>query len=120
MTLTRESKVLIGICVLDLISTLVLLNHTGTIEGNPLMSFYLRYGVGMFVLMKVALVVLPLFIAEWSRQYRPRFVRFMLRSAIAIYVGIYLVMFLAVNVVGATTGLATPPYTPHHHTHTAK
>ena len=98
MTLTRESQVLIVICILDLASTLFLLNTTGVREGNPLMSFYLRYGVAVFVMAKLSLVVLPLFVAEWSRQYRPQFVRLMLRAAIAVYLGLYLAVFLSVNV----------------------
>lgn len=103
MTLTRESMVLMAICAFDLTSTLLLLNTNMASEGNPLMSFYLRYGIGTFVLMKLTLIFLPIFIAEWSRQYRPRFVRFMLRMAIASYLGIYLVLFLTVNV-GAESG----------------
>jgi len=98
MTITRESMVLMGICVLDLTSTLLLLNAKQASEGNPLMSFYLRYGIGTFVLMKLTLVLLPIFIAEWSRQYRPRFVRNMLRTAIATYLGVYLLLFLTINV----------------------
>jgi hypothetical protein len=99
MSLTRESQVLIIICLLDLLSTLMLVSHGGASEGNPLMSFYLRIGVWAFVLVKLALVFLPIFIAEWSMRYRPKFVRMMLRTAIATYVGMYLLVFLSVNVV---------------------
>lgn len=113
MTLTKESMVLMAICVLDLASTLILLNARQATEGNPLMSFYLKYGVGTFVLMKLTLVLLPIFIAEWSRQYRPRFVRFMLRAAIVGYLGTYLLLFMTINV-GAHAraepgGTAPPP-----------
>ena len=108
MTLTRESMVLIALCVVDLASTLFLLQTRGAREGNPLMSFYLRYGVGTFVLMKLTLIFLPVFIAEWSKQYRPRFVRFMLRIAIATYAGTYLVLFLTINV-GAQPPSEIPP-----------
>ncbi|MDH7601329.1 MAG: DUF5658 family protein [Armatimonadota bacterium] len=97
MTLTRESMVLIVICAADLLSTLFLLQSQGAREGNPLMAFYLRYGIGTFVMMKLTLMVLPVFIAEWSKQYRPRFVRLMLRTAIITYVGTYLLLFLTVN-----------------------
>lgn len=97
MTLTRESWVLMAICTADLVSTLILLNANGASEGNPLMSHYLKYGVGTFVLIKLSLILLPIFIAEWSKQYRPQFVRFMLRTAIVIYLGVYLVLFLTVN-----------------------
>jgi len=97
MTLTRESMVLMAICLIDLASTLLLLHTHSASEGNPVMGYYLNYGIGIFVLMKLALVALPIFIAEWSRQYRPKFVRLMLRAAIATYVGVYAVLFLLVN-----------------------
>ena len=99
MTLTRESIFLIGICTADLAATLLLLNSGGAMEGNPLMAFYLRYCIGTFVMVKLALVFLPLFIAELGKQYKPKFVRFMLRATIATYLGMYIVVFLAVNFV---------------------
>lgn len=97
MTLTKESLVLISICTLDLASTLLLLNAGSAVEGNPLMAYYLKYGIGTFVMVKLTLIFLPVFIAEWSKQYRPQFVRFMLRAAIGVYVGIYAFLFLTVN-----------------------
>lgn len=97
MRLARESVLLIVICAVDLVVTLALIGANTASEGNPLMAFYLRYGVGTFVMMKLTLVILPIFIAEWSMQYRPRFVRFMLRAAIAAYVGAYLLLFVVVN-----------------------
>jgi len=107
MSLTKESQVLIIICLLDLLSTLALLSQGTAMEGNPLMSFYLRFGVWVFVTVKLALVFLPIFIAEWSMRYRPEFVRMMLRTAIAAYVAVYLLVFLSVNVI-AYTRLRTP------------
>ena len=98
MTLAKESIFLIGICTADLASTLLLINSGGAVEGNPLMAFYLRYGIGTFVMVKLSLVFLPIFIAEWGKQYKPRFVRFMLRATIATYLGMYLVVYLMVNV----------------------
>lgn len=98
MTLTRESLILITICTLDLASTLLLLNAGSAIEGNPLMAYYLKQGIGTFVMVKLTLIFLPIFVAEWSKQYRPKFVRLMLRTAIAAYVGTYVLLFLAVNI----------------------
>ena len=113
MSLTKESQVLIIICLVDLLSTLALLSHGRALEGNPLMSFYLRFGVWVFVSVKLALVFLPIFIVEWSMRYRPRFVRMMLRTAIAAYVAMYLLVFLSVNVVAHTqhAGPTPPPGT---------
>lgn len=98
MTLTRESMLLILISLVDLSTTLFLLRTDSASEGNPLMSYYLNYGVGTFVMVKLTLVILPLFIAEYSRQFRPKFVRFMLRATIAAYLGTYLALFLTINV----------------------
>lgn len=97
MTLTKESTLLIAICVADLIATLFLLKNGVASEGNPLMAFYLTYGVGTFVMAKLTLVIMPIFIAEWSRQYRPRFVKYMLRTAIVAYVGVYIGLFSVIN-----------------------
>lgn len=97
MTLTRESLLLIGICTADLASTLFLLQNGIAREGNPLMSYYLKHGIGTFVMIKLSLVFLPIFIAEWCKQFKPRFVRFMLRATIAVYVGSYLLVMITVN-----------------------
>lgn len=111
MTLTKESLLLIGICTADLASTLLLINSGGAVEGNPLMSFYLRYGIGTFVMVKLSLVFLPIFVAEWGKQYRPKFVRWMLRATIATYVGMYLLVFLTVNT-GLVLASGEPMYLP--------
>lgn len=95
--------------MLDLASTLFLLNTKAAMEGNPLMSFYLGYGVGTFVLIKLTLMLLPIFIAEWSRQYRPQFVRLMLRAAIVTYVGAYVAVFLTTNVPALADRMAEAP-----------
>mgnify|MGYP001589569770 CR=1 FL=1 len=100
MTLTKESILLIGIATADLATTLLLLGAGVASEGNPLMAYYLKYGIGIFVMVKLGLIFFPIVIAEWSRQYRPKFVRFMLRATIATYLGVYLVMFLSINVAG--------------------
>lgn len=110
MTLTRESLILIGICILDLSSTLLLLNTNTASEGNPLMSYYLKQGVGTFVMVKLTLIFLPIFIAEWSKKYRPKFVRFMLRATIAIYLGMYLLLFLMVNVAPVVANIVNPAH----------
>ncbi len=98
VSLTRESQIITAICLLDLAVTLALLAHSPNVsEGNPLMSFYLQFGVGAFIMVKLCLLFAPIFIVEWCRQFRPRFARNMLRVAIVAYVGSYTVMFLQVN-----------------------
>ncbi|MCX8052352.1 MAG: DUF5658 family protein [Armatimonadetes bacterium] len=112
MKLTRESMVLIALCGVDLVSTLLLLRTNTAREGNPIMAFYLRHGIGTFVLAKLTLIFLPVFIAEWSKQYRPKFVRLMLRAAILTYAGMYLVLFLTINVVAQTPTCPDPLIEP--------
>ncbi|MEN6356969.1 MAG: DUF5658 family protein [Armatimonadota bacterium] len=110
MTLTRESIVLIVICTCDLAATLLFINTKTASEGNPLMSFYLKYGIGTFIMMKLMLIFLPVFLFEWSRQFKPRFVKLMLRATIVIYVAIYLSLFLTINVgAGQKDGIGPGP-----------
>ena len=110
MTLTKESIILIAICTLDLASTLLLLGAKAASEGNPLMEYYLSIGIGTFIMVKLALIVLPIFVAEYSRRYQPQFVRLMLRATIVAYVGIYAVLFLAVNVAPNFVESITKPF----------
>ncbi len=99
MSLTRESTIITVICLVDLAVTLALLAHSPNVsEGNPLMNFYLQFGVGAFVVAKLCLLFAPIFIVEYCRQYRPRFAQNMLRMAIVAYVGTYALLFLQYNV----------------------
>ena len=102
---------LIGICITDLASTLLLVQTGVAREGNPLMSYYLRHGIGVFVMIKLSLVFFPIFVAEWCKQYKPKFVRFMLRATIAAYLGSYLLVFLTMNTPWMTSKVE-PLYVP--------
>lgn len=92
-----ETIVLSVICLADLASTIFLVSYRGAEEGNPLMSYYLHQGIGSFIVAKLVLFVIPLGIAEWARQHRPRFVRQTLRFAIGAYLLAYVSVFLQVN-----------------------
>lgn len=94
----KESLVLLAVCLIDLVLTLWLVSTHCASEGNPLMAFYLRQGWETLVIVKLLLVLLPLFIAEWGRIYRPKFVRHILRIAIALYVGIYALAFVDTDI----------------------
>lgn len=87
--LARESYILIGLCLADLISTLCVLSSGDAIEGNPIMSAFLALGVVPFIFAKAALVALPLIILEWARRRSPQFVSSMLRLTIVLYLGFY-------------------------------
>ena len=94
----KESLILFAVALADLMATLLLVGRNRAVEGNPVMGFYLNIGVGVFIVVKLALIILPIFVVEWSRQYRPRFARNIVRLAIVTYVGLYLVLFLGINV----------------------
>lgn len=66
-------------------------------EGNPLMSYYLDLGVWAFVLVKLVLIVMPVILAEYSKQFQPAFVKSMLRFAIVVYITAYVTLFAGVN-----------------------
>jgi len=114
MSVMRESLVLTAIGIADLASTLIFVVNDYAVEGNPLMAYYLlRYGVGAFVIVKLALIFLPVFIAEWSRAYKPAFTRFMMRGAIVAYLTSYLLVFVFANFmprpVGIIESMCPPP-----------
>lgn len=92
--LARESYVILAICLLDLLLTAWLIGTNRATEGNPLMSFYLSNGWPVLVGIKVLLVAMPLFVAEWARRRRPQFVHRALRFAIAVYLGMYVIAFM--------------------------
>lgn len=89
MSISRESIVLMLICLADLASTIFVVNYRHANEGNPLMKYYLDHGLATFVAAKLVLLLMPLFIAEWARQHRPQFVTRSLRVAAAAYLFAY-------------------------------
>ena len=93
--LAKESYIILAICLLDLILTGWLIDTKRATEGNPIMSYYLsNNGIGMMIAAKMVLIAMPLFVAEWARRYRPRFVHRALRIAIAIYISLYIIAFV--------------------------
>lgn len=88
--LSPESGLLAAICLLDLLTTCFWIRYREAVEGNPIMAWYLaRGGTASFVFIKFMLCALPLFVAEWARRTRPRFVQAALRFTIAAYVTSY-------------------------------
>src|SRR5260370_15655588 len=97
MRMSRETGIVGALCAVDLLSTLVLIQHQGADEGNGLMSFYLRQGTGAFIAAKCLLFVPALLIAEWYRRRNPRLVSLALRTVIVMYVFLYAVGVLQMN-----------------------
>ncbi|MCS7316652.1 MAG: DUF5658 family protein, partial [Bryobacteraceae bacterium] len=65
---------------------------------NPIMRYYLRYGLIPFALAKLVLVIAPVVIIEWGRQHRPRTVRTLARVGVLGYLVLYAGMFFTINV----------------------
>jgi|GEM_PF-1516116 len=97
----KESYILLAICLVDLLITLWLVSTHRATEGNPIMAFYLKQGLGTLITVKLIFVLLPLFIAEWGRIYRPEFVRHILRLAILLYAGIFALAFVNTNILAS-------------------
>ncbi len=97
MKLARESWVLIAICLADLVSTLVFVHAHGAQEANPIMQPFLLMGVIPFILAKSVFVFGPLYVMEWARRRRPKFVLCMMRVCIALYVSSYGAVVYRIN-----------------------
>lgn len=104
--LANESYIILAICLLDLVFTYWLINTKQATEGNPIMSYYLSNGIGMMIAAKMVLIAMPLFVAEWARRYRPRFVRRALRIAIAIYISLYVIAFVNAGILACESNPA--------------
>jgi hypothetical protein len=87
--LTAQTRVLAGLCLADLVSTIILLERFEASEANPLMAWFLGQGLLAFVAAKVALTVGPLVALEWVRSRRRELGRKALNTALAGYVLLY-------------------------------
>ncbi len=97
MKISRESLILAGIGVIDLVTTIVLIRGHGAEEANPLFRKCWEMGILTFVVVKLGFLIGPLMTLEWARRRNPRFVSFALRGAIAAYIMFYGVGFLRLN-----------------------
>jgi hypothetical protein len=89
MKLSRESVLIIAICVADLATTIWFVRSHGAQEANPIMRFFLEQGLIAFILAKAMFCLGPLALIEWARRRNPLFVRGALRAGIALYLGFY-------------------------------
>jgi hypothetical protein len=77
--------ILAAMGILDLTMTVCLLTYTEADEANPLMSRFLSFGIGAFILAKLASLILPLAFIEFARRRRPLFVQRATICGIAAY-----------------------------------
>jgi len=97
MKLSKESVLLICIGVLDLVSTLIWVNHHGAQEANPIFRTYLELGPMWFALMKIVMLAAPIYLLEWAGRRRPEFTRFASRFAVGAYLLMYVVGVAKLN-----------------------
>ncbi len=90
--LSRETLVLLSICSLDMLSSAYLFHHGMATEANPVLRASAEAGLFPFISAKTLSFVPALAVAEWYRHQNPRFIRNLLRTACALYAGIYLLM----------------------------
>lgn len=98
MKLSKQFYLLAAIGLLDLFSTIWLVSHRGAAEANPLMARFLELGVGVFVLVKLLFLVVPLVVLEWSRRRTPVFARRAMNVATAAYLSLYILGVVRANV----------------------
>ena len=86
-----DSLLLLLICVADMLSTLYFVHAGMATESNPLMAHWLKMGDGAFCVAKITSFLPLLFVAAYYRESRPKLVSLSLRSAIVLYLVIYVV-----------------------------
>jgi type IV secretory pathway TrbD component len=97
MTLARETVFLGLICLADLLLTALLISSGSFTEANPVLGYYLRFGLAAMCGVKLFSFVAPLAMAEWYRRKDPQFVQSMLRAILYLYVVGYVAGVTAVN-----------------------
>jgi|GEM_PF-1490209 len=102
MKIAKETWMIAVLGTIDLITTIVFIQHHGAEEANPIFRFFWHIGIPAFVAAKILLTGCPLLVLEWARKRNPRFVQTGMRSAIAGYVAVYGFGFLHLNGPGAT------------------
>lgn len=86
-----------GICLIDLLHTIVLVGTGVAVEANPLLAPIIAHSWLAFALVKAASFMVPLAIIEAIRPLRPHFIRRALRLGAIAYVLVYAISFLNVN-----------------------
>jgi hypothetical protein len=86
--------------MIDMISTVLLVSMGLAREANPLMAACLNHGYFTFCLVKISSAVVTIYAAEKYRPRNPMFIKRLLQLAIGLYVGLYVIIMLAINLGG--------------------
>jgi hypothetical protein len=92
-----ESRILAFLCLADMIVTLWVVESGMAMEANPIMRFYYDISPLAFACAKTLTFVGPILILEQLYDRNPRFIRALLRGALALYVAIYVGAVFVVN-----------------------
>ncbi|MHB1456175.1 MAG: DUF5658 family protein [Armatimonadota bacterium] len=94
---SRETSILILICVIDTFATAVLW-MTGIIrEANPIMAWALNYGIELFYAIRFGMIFSLAALAEWYKRFDPIFVERAMQVGIVVYISVYIISFIHVN-----------------------
>ena len=97
MKLSRESWILLVLGTADLMSTSLWIERGLAQEANPLFHYFWSQGLPAFIAAKYVFLLGPIFLLEWARRYKPRFVLWALRSGVLAYVLLYGVGVAGIN-----------------------
>jgi hypothetical protein len=97
LKISPESTLLAAICIADMILTIFLVQFRLAVEQNPLMAACLNKGIATFVVAKMLSFVPFIVLAEIHKRRNPAFVRTATRLAILLYLGVYGVVMVRVN-----------------------
>jgi hypothetical protein len=95
--ISTDSIVLAGICYLDTVITAVLIASGRCAEANPILQFYLQWGLGVMCCIKVASFTVPLAALEWYRRRKPGFGAGIVRATTLLYLVCYFTAAAVVN-----------------------
>lgn len=84
-----ETLVLTALCVLDAVSTLVMVRTGVAREANPLLVGSLAHSDAAFLALKGATFLVPIALLEILRPLRPKLIHHALRLSVLGYVAIY-------------------------------
>ena len=101
MKIAKETWIIAVLGTIDLITTIVFIQHHGAEEANPIFRFFWHIGIPAFIAAKILLTGCPLLVLEWARKRNPRFVQMGMRTAITGYVAMYGFGFMHLNGPGA-------------------
>lgn len=98
LRVSRESLVLIVICLADMFSTLFFVMRGAAVEQNPIMAACLKHSPAAFILVKLASFVPFVIAVELYRRRNPAFARLACRSAIVLYLVTFVALTLGTNI----------------------